>query len=313
MSKRNLIDDLPKVRGHYEPYSKLSSKTWFRVGGPAEVLYIPADIKDLLDFLHNIKNDIPITILGMGSNLLVRDGGIPGVTIKLGKAFSAIEIKEDNIICGASVSCPEVARKAELNSISGLEFLTGIPGSIGGAIRMNAGSYGQEMKEVLISFDVIDLYGKIKSLKVDDLSFQYRKSNTPDGWIFINANIKGRYLDRTLIREKMKRVRSSRSTSQPIKNRTSGSTFTNPLNFKAWELIDQAGCRGLNFGNASVSNQHCNFLINNGNASAEEIELLGEEVRERVYKKFGVKLRWEIIRVGVNASHQDSLLKLKET
>ncbi len=309
MSFTTLSEILPKVEGSYEKFSELSNKTWFGVGGPAEVLFSPADTDDLSYFLKEVDKKIPIMILGLGSNLLVRDGGIPGVTIKLGQAFSFIDIKDDiEIRCGAGISCPAVSSKAQKNGISGMEFLTGIPGSIGGAIRMNAGAYGEDIQKILKSVDLLDSDGNFLRLKVDDLDFQYRSCNVPKKWVFVSACFKGELKNKDLIKEKMRKIRTERLSSQPIKSRTSGSTFINPSNVRAWELIDKAGCRGLNFGNASVSEHHCNFLVNNGNASAEEIENLGEEIRKRVFENSGIQLSWEIIRVGVNISDFNSLL-----
>ena len=308
MSALKLSEMLPNVKGRYDNFSDLSNKTWFGVGGPAEVLFTPANADDLSYFFKEVDETIPIMILGLGSNLLVRDGGVPGVTIKLGQKFSFINIKESEIICGGGVSCPAVASKAQKNEISGMEFLTGIPGSVGGAIRMNAGAYGEDIRKILISVEVLDSKGNLLRLSADELDFQYRRCNVPKNWVFISANFRGIRKNKDLIKERMKKIRSLRLSSQPIKSRTSGSTFVNPSNIKAWELIEKAGCRGLNFGNASVSQHHCNFLVNNGNASAMEIENLGEEIRKRVFNTSGIQLSWEIIRVGVNISDRDSLL-----
>ena len=297
----NLIAQLPSIRGSYEPYAVLAPKTWFRVGGPAEVLYTPADTEDLCTFLRDKPKDVSVTVIGLASNLLIRDGGIPGVTIKLGRAFNTIDINGMTLRCGGSAVDASVATNARDHGIAGLEFLTGIPGTIGGAVRMNAGAYGREIQDILISATAIDETGTVRKLSREDLGFSYRHCTTPKTWVFIGAELKGIAGNQDDITQRIRDIRTEREQAQPVQSRTGGSTFANPSEAKAWELIDQAGCRGLVRGGAMVSEKHCNFLVNTGLATAADLECLGEDVRRRVRDTSGTPLTWEIRRVGVSA------------
>lgn len=297
--KEGLIERLPPVRGRLSANASLSKVTWFRVGGPAEVMFRPQDVSDLTHFLKNKPKDIPVTFIGVGSNLLVRDGGLPGVVIRLGRAFAEITCQDDCLNTGAGALDVNVAKVALENSLGGLEFLSGIPGTIGGALRMNAGAYDREIKDVLIDATAISPSGDVKTFSPDELSLSYRHCDLKDGWMFLSARLKGDKDDPKAIRAKMDRIREARGDSQPVRERTGGSTFANPEGHKAWQLIDQAGCRGLKRGGAMVSEMHCNFLINTGNATAEDLEELGEDVRKRVFETSGIELRWEIKRIGL--------------
>lgn len=297
--KNMLIENLPKVRGRLTPNAPLGHLTWFGVGGPAEVLFKPQDRDDLVDFIKNCPKDIPITVIGVASNLIVRDGGIPGVVIRMGREFAAIENRDGNIYAGSAAIDMNVALFSAGQSIAGLEFLSGIPGTIGGALRMNAGAYGTETKDVLISADVLLRDGTIKTLTPADMNMSYRHNSIDASAIFLGGLFKGTAGDKDSIEQKMTDIKNKRSESQPIRTKTGGSTFANPDNEKAWQLIDNAGCRGLKIGNAQVSEMHCNFLLNIGDATAADVERLGEEVRKRVYEKSGIMLRWEIKRVGI--------------
>ena len=294
-----LIDRLPAVRGRYRVNTPLAGVTWFRVGGPAEVVFRPADIEDLSHFLRNKPAEVPVIVIGVGSNLLVRDGGVPGVVVRLGRAFANIAVEGRSIVCGAACLDLNVAVSAKNTGIAGLEFLCGVPGTIGGALRMNAGAYGRETKDILVEARALDPHGQIHVLKGNELGMTYRKSSLPCDWIFVEARLRGESGDQEAIAQRMAEIQSARGGSQPIRSRTGGSTFKNPPGHKAWELIDQAGCRGLRRGAAMVSEQHCNFLINTGEASAADLEFLGEEVRTRVYQASGIRLEWEIRRIGL--------------
>lgn len=296
-----LIDRLPKVRGQVTENAPLSGITWFRTGGPAGILFKPADLEDLTAFCSDISTDIDITVLGLGSNALIRDGGLPGVTIHLGKAFGDIEFDGETVTAGAGALDVAVARAGRDKSVAGLEFLSGIPGTIGGALRMNAGAYGREMSEIVISARAIDRTGTIHDLDADDFGFTYRHCEIDKDWIFVSARLAGSAGNRSEIDRRMNEIAADRKSSQPVQARTGGSTFKNPDGVKAWELIDAAGCRGLSIGDAAVSEQHCNFLINRGNATAADLEALGEEVRRRVEAHSGIVLEWEIRRIGVRA------------
>lgn len=308
-STSRLLDRLPPVRGRYTENAPLAGITWFRVGGPAEVAYRPADRDDLIDFLRNKPVDVPLTVIGVGSNLLVRDGGVSGVVLRLGGAFAEIRAEGNELVCGAAALDRNVALTAKLASLAGLEFLSGIPGTVGGALRMNAGCYGREIKDVLVSAEAVELDGTLHKLAPDDLNLTYRHSELPEDWIVLSARLRGRPDQPEAIARRMSEVQKSRCDSQPIRSRTGGSTFKNPPpeisnGLKAWQLIDQAGCRGLRQGGAMVSEQHCNFLINTGNATASDLERLGEEVRRRVHETSGVTLEWEIRRIGLlNGKH----------
>ncbi len=291
---------LPRVRGRYEIERPMREITWFRVGGPAEVLFAPADEADLAAFLRELDEDIPLTVVGVGSNLLVRDGGIPGVTIRLGRAFGQLEpAGGDAIRVGAMTPDMKAARYAQERGIGGLTFLRGIPGTIGGALRMNAGAHGTEMKDILVEARAVDRRGEIHVVKAGDLDMGYRRCGAPEDWIFTSAVLRGRPGDREEIAREMAEIMAMREATQPIRERTAGSTFRNPPGMRAWKLIDAAGMRGARVGGARVSELHCNFLINEENATACEIEALGELVRAMVRETSGVSLEWEIRRLGV--------------
>jgi UDP-N-acetylmuramate dehydrogenase len=293
-----LIDRMPLVRGRLTANAPIGPLTWFRVGGPAEMLFRPADEADLSDFLSALPADIPVTVIGVGSNLLVRDGGIPGITIRLGRGFAAIDRTEDEIWAGAGALDLNVALSAAEAGIAGLEFLSGVPGTIGGGLRMNAGAYGGEIKDVLVEAGAVDRAGTIHRAPAAKLGLSYRHSAAPDDWIFTAARLRGQRGDPAEIARRMDAIKAAREASQPIRARTGGSTFANPPGDHAWRLIDAAGCRGLARGGAMVSEKHTNFLINTGAAAAADIEGLGEEVRRRVHETFGVVLEWEIRRIG---------------
>jgi len=293
----HLIDRLPPVRGRLTANAPLATVTWFRAGGPAEILFRPADLDDLASFLAATPQDVPITVLGVASNLLVRDGGIPGVVIRLLRGFTDIRVEGDHVIAGAGALDLNVALTARDHALAGLEFLSGVPGTIGGALRMNAGAYGGEMKDIVAHADAIDRSGQRLRLSPADLGFTYRHCTVPVSVIFTGATVLARPGDQQEIAARIDEIDRARGESQP-RSRTGGSTFTNPPGDSAWRLIDAAGCRGLRVGGAQVSEKHCNFLINTGEATAHDIESLGEEVRRRVYEASGVALRWEIMRIG---------------
>ncbi|MFQ5774241.1 MAG: UDP-N-acetylmuramate dehydrogenase [Kiloniellaceae bacterium] len=297
-----LIERLPPVRGRYRANAPLAPITWFRVGGPAEVMFRPADRRDLLELLRARPADVPVTVIGVGSNLLVRDGGVPGVVVRLGRGFADIAIEGREVACGAAALDVNVATAARLAAVGGLEFLCGVPGTIGGALRMNAGAYGKEIKDVLVEAEAADPAGAVHVLAPEGLGFAYRDASLPGDWIFLGARLRGHPDDPETIAKRMAEIQAARAGSQPIRTRTGGSTFKNPPGHKAWELIDRAGCRGLKRGGAMVSEQHCNFLINTGTATAADLETLGEEVRARVFEASGIRLEWEIRRIGVPAA-----------
>jgi len=294
-----LIHRLPAVRGRYTADAPLANITWFRVGGPAEVMFRPADRDDLITFLCDRPRDVPLTVIGVASNLLVRDGGVPGVVIRLGRGFAGIAAEDSDIVCGAAALDVNVATAARLAGIAGLEFLSGVPGTIGGALRMNAGAYGTETKDVLVSAEALDAEGTLHALSPGEMGYAYRHCAVPEDWIFVGARLRGHRDEPEAIARRMADVQDSRTTSQPVRTRTGGSTFKNPPGAKAWQLIDRAGGRGLTRGGATVSEQHCNFLINTGTASAADLEALGEDLRRRVREDCGVELEWEIRRIGV--------------
>ena len=298
-----LIDDLkaalPDFRGRLQAQAPLADITWFRVGGPAEVLMTPADEADLAYALKAIPREVPVFALGLGSNLLVRDGGVPGVVVRLGRGFGQVEaIGGNQLRAGAAVPDVRVARAAADAGISGLAFYRGIPGSIGGALRMNAGAHGHETKDALVSARAVDRDGRIHVLSNADMGFTYRHSGIADDWIFTEATYAGEPADPSDILKAMDEVAEYREKNQPIKERTGGSTFKNSPGNSAWKLVDAAGMRGFRVGGAKVSEMHCNFLINDQGASGEDVERLGETVRARVKAASGVELEWEIIRVG---------------
>lgn len=292
------ISRLPSIRGSYAEAAPLKDLVWFRAAGPADVLLRPADVDDLRQFMANKPADVPVTTIGVGSNLLIRDGGIPGVVIRLPAAFGRIEPMDGfRIRAGAAALDAAVARAAADAGIAGLEFLRGIPGTIGGALTMNAGCYGTETKDVFVEARAVDQRGELLTLGLGEMGFRYRHSD-PQNVVFIDAILKGKSGTTEEIRARMDALVAQRESTQPVRSKTGGSTFTNPPGHKAWQLIDDAGCRGLMRGAAQVSEKHCNFLINTGDASAADIEALGEEVRDRVKAKSGVQLEWEIKRIG---------------
>jgi UDP-N-acetylmuramate dehydrogenase len=296
----DLRSRLPQLRGRLLANQPLGEFTWFRVGGPAQALFMPEDEHDLAYGLRNLPADIPVTSIGAGSNLIVRDGGVPGVVIRLGRGFNDVAVEADHRIrAGTAVPDLMVARAAQKAGIAGLAFLSGIPGAIGGALRMNGGAYGGETKDVLIAARGVDRQGNIRSFSNAEMRFSYRHCGVADDVIFTQALFQGRPGDPDAVATEMAAIKDKREKSQP-RNRTGGSTFKNPPGRQAWKLIDEAGCRGLVVGGAQVSDLHCNFLINLGNATAADIETLGETVRARVKAHSGVDLEWEIKRIGIN-------------
>jgi UDP-N-acetylmuramate dehydrogenase len=294
-----LIARLPRVRGPYTANAAIRDLTWFRAGGPADVLFIPADADDLAAFLMGCPADVPVLVIGVGSNLLVRDGGVPGVVIRLGRGFMNITREGDTRLrAGAAVLDVALAKAALEAGLAGLEFMRGIPGGVGGGLRMNAGAYGREFKDTLVEAVALTRTGARVVLSNAEMGFSYRKSDVKADLIFIEGLFEGTPGDKAEIEARMNEITRSREATQPIRSRTGGSTFKNPPGHKAWQLIDAAGCRGLRHGDAEVSTLHCNFLINHGKASGNEIEALGEEVRARVKAQSGVELEWEIKRVG---------------
>lgn len=291
---------LPQVRGRLEPNYPLADLTWFRVGGPAEVLFTPADEADLASFMAGLPEDVPYYVVGVGSNLLVRDCGVPGVVIRLGRGFANVALAGPHRVrAGTAALDVRVARFAADNGIDALTFLRGIPGSIGGALRMNGGAYGGETKDVLVEARAVDRKGNIKVLSNAEMKYTYRHCGAAEDLIFTEALFEGRPGNTADIMAAMDKITSSREATQPIKSRTGGSTFKNPSGHKSWQLIDAAGMRGFAIGPAKVSELHCNFLINEGGATAAQIEDLGETVRTRVKATSGVELEWEIKRIGV--------------
>ena len=301
-----LLERLPEVRGKLSVNVPLAPYTWFRVGGPAEVLFIPKDEADLAHFLSSTPDDIPVRVLGVASNTLVRDGGVPGVVIRLGPAFAKITTDKTCIRAGAAALDNKVARAAAKAGISGLEFYAGIPGTIGGALRMNAGCYGRETKDVLVEAVALDRTGRRQVMPLEELGYRYRHSDAPDDLIFTEALFEGNPDDPAAIEARMLDITSRREESQPIREKTGGSTFKNPDPEQsggrgAWQVIDAAGGRGLTVGGAQMSEKHCNFMINRNNASADDLETLGETIREKVKDSEGVTLEWEIKRIGRRA------------
>jgi UDP-N-acetylmuramate dehydrogenase len=292
-------NNMPTLRGRLIANQSLAELTWFRVGGPAQLLFMPEDENDLSYFLTHLPADIPVTVIGLGSNLIVRDGGVPGVVVRLGRGFNEIAIEGRNVRAGAAVPDVKIARAAQDAGVAGLSFLRGIPGAVGGALRMNGGAYGRETKDALVEARAVDRQGRVHVLSNTDMHYAYRHSGAPDDYIFTQAMFAGEAGDPAVIAAEMAKITESREATQPVKSRTGGSTFKNPPGQKAWQLIDAAGCRGLRLGDAQVSEMHCNFLINLGSATAADIETLGETVRRRVKEHAGVDLEWEIKRVGV--------------
>ena len=300
MMNARIRDALPLVRGTYVENAALKDFVWFRAGGPAEILFRPADEEDLQIFLAQKRTDMPVSVIGVGSNLLVRDGGVKGAVIRLPAIFGKISVENNCVRVGAAALDAAVARAAAQAGLGGLEFLRGIPGTIGGALRMNAGCYGREIKDVFVEAVAIDGKGTRIVLTRDDISFSYRSCSAPERLIFVEAVLQGVPESRDEVRARMEALVARRESTQPIRAKTGGSTFKNPPgDRKAWQLIEEAGCRGLTRGDARVSDKHCNFLINTGEATASDLETLGEEVRACVRARSGVVLEWEIKRVGV--------------
>ena len=295
----DLRGGMPKLRGRLLANQSLAKLTWFRVGGPAQVLFMPDDEDDLAYFFANLPSDIPTTVVGLGSNLIVRDAGVAGVVIRLGRGFGDVGVEGLNLRAGAAVPDVKVARAAQEAGLSGLSFLRGIPGSIGGALRMNGGAYGREIKDALLEARAVDRDGKVHRLSNAEMGFAYRHCGAPEHFIFTQATLRGDRGDPAVIAAEMDKITEAREATQPVRSRTGGSTFKNPPGRKAWQLIDAAGCRGLRVGDAQVSEMHTNFLINLGKATAADIETLGETVRQRVNENSGVALEWEIKRIGV--------------
>ena len=294
-----MADTLPKVRGKLTPNAPLAKLVWFKTGGNADWLFEPADIDDLRDFLSALDRAMPVMALGLGSNMIVRDGGVEGVVVRLGKAFSGVEVLDDHQLeCGGGASGILVSSTARDAGIAGLEFLRGIPGTVGGFVRMNGGAYGREVADILIDCEVMFPCGKLSRVPVEELAYSYRHSELASGAIVVSARFQGTPGDPAAIGAEMERIAKAREESQPLRTKTGGSTFKNPDGHKAWELVDAAGCRGLTMGGAQVSEKHTNFLINTGDATSGDIEALGEEVRRRVRENSGVELQWEIQRVG---------------
>lgn len=290
------LDTKISVRGKLTTNEPLGLLSWFRCGGDADMLFRPADVDDLTSFLSQYEGDV--TILGGMANTIIRDGGIRGCVIQLEKAFADIRVEGTKIIAGAGALNGTVAAAAAKNGIGGLEFLSGIPGTVGGAVRMNAGAYGAEVKDVLRTVDVVDRDGSKRTLTPEDLHMTYRHTDAPEDSIFVEAVFEGKTEDQAVVRARLKEIKEKRNATQPIREQTGGSTFANPEGKKAWELIDAAGCRDLMIGGAAMSKQHCNFMINTGEATAEDLENLGDEIIKRVKEKTGVTLRWEIKRIG---------------
>ncbi|MCH7629669.1 MAG: UDP-N-acetylmuramate dehydrogenase [Proteobacteria bacterium] len=290
---------LPQVRGKLTPDAPLAPLVWFKSGGSAQWLFEPKDVADLQDFVAGLDPRVPVMALGLGSNLIVRDGGVPGVVIRLGKAFAKVErVDEVTLDCGGGASGILVSSTARDNGIAGLEFLRSIPGTVGGFVRMNGGAYGREVKDILVDCDVVIRSGEVVTLPLSELGYTYRHSDLTDGSIVVAARFRGVPGDPAAIQAEMDRISAAREASQPLRSKTGGSTFKNPQGGKAWELVDKAGCRGLQMGGAQVSEKHTNFLINTGDATSADIEALGEEVRRRVKENSGFELEWEIKRIG---------------
>lgn len=289
----------PSVAGRLTADAPLAPLVWFKSGGVAQWLFEPKDVEDLCAFLAQLPADVPVMALGLGSNLIVRDGGVPGVVVRLGKAFAKVERTEDlTLNCGGGASGILVSSTARDAGIAGLEFLRSIPGTVGGFVRMNGGAYGREVKDILVDCDVVTRDGQLSTLQLPELGYTYRHSDLAEGTIVVSARFRGQPGESEAIQTEMDRISASREASQPLRSKTGGSTFKNPPGERAWELVDRAGCRGLTIGGAQVSEKHTNFLINTGNATSADIETLGDEVRRRVKAQSGVELEWEIKRVG---------------
>ena len=293
--------EIPDLAGRAERSGSLADFIWFRTGGPAEWLVRPASVEDLADFLRRLDPAVPVLPVGVGSNLIVRDGGVPGIVVRLPKSLASVKVEEGHRIrAGGGAMGITVASKARDSGIAGLEFLRGIPGTAGGAVRMNGGAYGRETRDILVEATLVLRDGSVETWPVERLGYTYRHSEIPEGAVVVEALFQGEAGDPSAIGAEMERIAAEREASQPLRSRTGGSTFKNPPGTKAWKLIDEAGCRGLRIGDAQVSEKHCNFLLNLGNATSAQIEALGEEVRRRVFEHSGVRLEWEIQRVGVS-------------
>jgi UDP-N-acetylmuramate dehydrogenase len=292
---------IPTTRGRLQERAALAPLTWFRVGGPAEFLFRPADVDDLCAFLRDLPLEMPVTAIGAASNLIVRDGGINGVVVKLARGFGDVVVEADGVIAGAAALDVTVSEYAAEAGLAGLEFLSGIPGTIGGAVAMNAGAYGGDIAAVLDWAEIVTRAGELLRVPAVDLGLSYRHANLAADAVVVRARLRAQPGEAAMIGARMAEIRSKRESTQPVRARTGGSTFANPDGQKAWELVDAAGCRGLTIGQAQVSELHCNFLLNLGEATAAELEGLGEEVRRRVLQQSGVELRWEIKRIGVKA------------
>lgn len=303
----HLIDTLPPLRGRIQADAVLGPMTWFRVGGPAEALVRPADAEDLAAFLHALKLEVPVTVIGAASNIIVRDGGIAGVVIRLARGFGDVTVETDGVVAGAAALDAVVAEHAAEAGLAGLEFLSGIPGAIGGAIAMNAGAYGSDVATTLDWAEIVTRQGELLRLDVAELGFSYRHSALPPESVVVRARLRARAGDTAVIAAQMADIRASREATQPTRARTGGSTFRNPPATKAWELIDSTGCRGLTRGGAEISQKHCNFMLNTGGATAADLEGLGEEVRRRVQAATGITLEWEIKRIGLPAARPQVL------
>jgi UDP-N-acetylmuramate dehydrogenase len=296
------VAELPDVRGRLTEQAPLKPLVWFKAGGAARWLFEPKDVDDLCDFMAALEPDVPVMGLGLGSNLIVRDGGVPGVVVRLGKPFATVErLDPTTLRCGGGASGILVSSTARDSGIGGLEFLRSIPGTVGGFVRMNGGAYGREVKDILVDCEIVLRSGERRTLPLAALGYTYRHSELPEGSIVVGATFRGHPEEPAAIGAEMDRIAAEREASQPLRSRTGGSTFKNPPGTKAWKLIDEAGCRGLTIGEAQVSEKHCNFLLNLGGATAADIEALGEEVRRRVFEHSGVMLEWEIQRVGVES------------
>lgn len=305
-SKKSTLRQLmPAVRGKVVENAPLHKMTWLGVGGPAEILFTPADTDDLKYFLAN-RPDASLTVIGGGSNLLIRDGGIPGVVVHLGKMFNTIKVDGDKIICGAGAKNMEIAKAAMEAGLSGFEFLCGIPGTLGGSIRMNAGAHGRSIADVLQELTTFDLIGEKAVLPRNEIPLDYRTNALPDNWIFTDAVLKGTPENKEIIQNRMAEYKQIREKAQPWGVKTAGSMFKNPVGLKAWQLIEKAGCRGLKLGGAMVSEKHCNFFINTGKATAQDLETLGETVQRRVYETSEIMLEWEVRRIGVKTKRFSS-------
>jgi UDP-N-acetylmuramate dehydrogenase len=298
MDESDIPSNLPKTKGRLRANADLSKLNWFQVGGVAEYLFRPEDVEDLANFIAHKPTYMPTTILGAGSNLLIRDGGIEGIVVRLGKGFAGCHAEGDRLIVGAGCFNSTAVLTARDHGIGGLEFLSGIPGSLGGALFMNAGAYGSETKDILVEAEVMDAQGSLHILTPEKLQYSYRHCGLPEDWIFIRGTLQGKKEDFGLIAQRIDAIATERSESQPVRTRTGGSTFKNPPHAKAWQLIDAAGCRGFKIGDAQMSEKHCNFMINTGNATAQDMEMLGEEVRAKVHGHSGIMLEWEIKRIG---------------